>query len=130
MGAGQAIFFLNLDPTDPANQPPDSDGDGIRDLCDNCPSWPNGPLAGSCVGGLDHGSPCRSDGECAGDAFCSLSQEDDDFAPPGLACPEPALGLGVAIGTGWLAARSASRRRRRIASSGRSSDPSPGQSEA
>ena len=49
VGAGQAIFFLGLDPADPANLPGDLDGDGIRDICDNCPYVPNGPRGGSCV---------------------------------------------------------------------------------
>ena len=31
LGAGQAIFFHNLDPGDPVNLPPDTDGDGLTD---------------------------------------------------------------------------------------------------
>lgn len=99
VGAGQAIFYLNVDPNDPANQPPDTDGDGIRDLCDNCPFTPNGPFLGSCMGGTEEGQLCRSNLECAGaGATCSLSQEDDDFAPPGIACPEPSFAGMLALG--------------------------------
>lgn len=50
-GTGQAIFFVNVSATDPAHQPTDYDTDGIKDLCDNCVTVPNGPLLGSCTVG-------------------------------------------------------------------------------
>ena len=106
IGSGQAIFFLNVDSQDPANQPGDLDGDGIRDLCDNCPYVPNGPLLGTCIGGPDDGEICRSNQECGGTSFCSLSQEDDDFVLPGQACPVPEPGTAglLLAGTLWLVA--------------------------
>ena len=53
VGAGQALFFHNLDPNDPANMPPDTDFDGILDPCDNCIYTPNGPFLGSCSDGAE-----------------------------------------------------------------------------
>ena len=98
LGTGQAIFFHNLDPGDPANTPPDTDGDGIRDLCDNCIAVPNGPLLGTCVSGPSAGGVCRSDQECGGNE-CSLSQEDSDGNFEGDVCvPEP--GFGGLLGAG------------------------------
>lgn len=96
VGAGQALFFHNLDPLDPANLPADFDGDGILDLCDNCLWLPNGPLLGTCLTGPSTGDPCRSELECVGGG-CSLSQEDDDGDFVGNACPEPGFGLGLAL---------------------------------
>lgn len=114
-GTGQALFFINVDPSDPANYPPDTDQDGIVNLCDNCPYTPNGPLLGSCVGGPDDQEICRSDQECAAPSFCSLSQQDDDFTLPGQACPEPGFGLSAFIGTLCLtASRSRALRRRDV----------------
>lgn len=100
-GTGQALFFVNVDASDPANFPPDTDSDGIVDLCDNCPYTPNGPFLGTCVGGPDDQALCRSDLECGAPSFCSLSQQDDDFVLPGQACPEPSAGLSLFIGTLW-----------------------------
>ncbi|MBK7948871.1 MAG: hypothetical protein IPK00_09035 [Deltaproteobacteria bacterium] len=123
VGTGQALFFINVDASDPANQPPDSDTDGIRNLCDNCPGVPNGPLLGSCTSGSKIGKLCRSNQQCPGGA-CSLAQDDLNLDGTGNACvPEPALGaslwtgiLGLA-GLAGLAARrpdSRSSRFRRI----------------
>jgi hypothetical protein len=97
MGAGQAVFFHNLDPLDPANLPPDRDGDGIVDGCDNCQWVPNGPRRGSCLSGASAGSACLSDLECS-NRDCSLAQEDDDLDGVGQACPEPELATGLALG--------------------------------
>jgi hypothetical protein len=102
VGTGQAIFFHNLDPANPANMPPDSDFDGIRDLCDNCPTTANGPLRGTCqIGTL--GAPCRSDPECGLGGRCNLSQEDSDFDFTGNVCevPEPGVGVGLLFGGGF-----------------------------
>lgn len=106
VGTGQALFFHNLDASDPANFPPDTDEDGIRDLCDNCPYTANGPLLGSCVdiNGFSTGATCRSNLECAGGLSCDLSQLEDDGAAPGLACPEPGFGFGAMLGFLGLAA--------------------------
>lgn len=116
VGSGQVIFYHNLDPNNPANIPPDSDSDGIRNLCDNCPNTPNGPLRGSCVIG-PYGLPCRSNPECGNGGLCSLAQEDVDGDFTGNACvPEPDLGVGIVAGLAMIAARSA--RSRRAASLG------------
>lgn len=114
VGTGQALFFHNLNASDPANMPPDSDDDGIRDLCDNCPYTPNGPSLGSCVdaNGATTGTTCRSNLECNTGLSCDLAQLEDDGAAPGLACPEPGFGLGAMLGALGLAAlRPVARRR-------------------
>lgn len=113
VGAGQAIFFHNIDPANPANIPPDSDGDGMRDPCDNCVGVPNGPALGSCIGLQGTGAVCQSDLDCGQYEFCSLSQEDGDFDQAGDACsvPEPGLASGLAIGGLGLVWGSVARRK-------------------
>lgn len=98
-GAGQAIFFINVDGSNPANLPGDQDRDGMRDLCDNCPSVPNGPLLGSCISGSEIGRLCVSNQECSG-GLCSFAQDDGDLDGLGNACvPEPGLFSGIAAGS-------------------------------
>ena len=106
VGTGQAIFFHGIDPA--TNLPPDADGDGMRDPCDNCVGVPNGPLLGSCIGIQGVGGTCRSDLECSPNEFCSLSQEDADFDLAGDACsvPEPGFAAGLFAGLAGLALRS------------------------
>jgi hypothetical protein len=114
VGTGQALFFHNLDASNPAHMPPDTDQDGIRDLCDNCPSVPNGPLAGVCLAGPLFRAPCYSNESCGSGGICSLSQEDANGDFQGDACvPEPGLGVGLLAGLSLIAtwSRSASRRR-------------------
>ena len=113
-GAGQAIFFHNLDASNPANHPPDTDGDGMRDGCDNCAGIPNGPYLGSCIGLAGVGGTCLSDLECGQYEYCSLAQEDVDVDGAGDACsvPEPGFGVGLIVGLGGLAAFGGKRRRR------------------
>ncbi len=102
-GTGQALFYVNLDPDDPANDPVDSDGDGIVDLCDNCIGVPNGPLGGTCTSGTQIGSPCTSNQQCQNGA-CSLAQDDADRNGEGNACvPEPGLGAMLGAGLALLA---------------------------
>lgn len=109
-GTGQAIFFINTDSSNPANQPSDLDTDGIKDLCDNCPSVPNGPLLGTCATGPSTGSTCLSSQQCNGFP-CSLSQDDADRDGDGDVCvPEP--GLGAMLAGGLLGLVAVERRRR------------------
>ncbi len=108
-GTGQALFFINVDSSLPANQPPDSDIDGIKNLCDNCPTVPNGPLFGTCTSGPRTGSTCRSNQEC-NNFPCSLSQDDADRNGTGDACPEP--GLAAMLGAGLAALHALGARRR------------------
>lgn len=116
IGTGQALFFHNLDAGNPANLPPDTDQDGIRDNCDNCVTAPNGPLRGSCRAGPTLGAPCRSNGECGAGGICSLSQEDANNDFTGDVCaPEPGFAAGLAGGLAGLAfAARADRRRRAV----------------
>lgn len=113
VGTGQTLFFHNLDPGNPANLPPDTDRDGIRDLCDNCPAVPNGPLVGSCSSGPKLGAPCRSNLDCGGGGVCGMSQADANGDFIGDACvPEPGFAAGLAaglIGLGLSARRRADR---------------------
>jgi len=113
VGTGQALFFHQLDATNPANMPPDTDQDGIRNLCDNCVHSPNGPLRGSCLGGPTPRATCRSNAECGAGGACSLSQEDANGDFTGDVCvPEPGVGAGLAAGIGALSAILRRRRRR------------------
>lgn len=58
----------------------DSDGDGIPDEEDNCPTIPNGPLRGTCLG---TGAVCQSTNDCSD---CEMSQEDSDVDGVGDVC--------------------------------------------
>ncbi len=113
VGTGQALFFHNLDASNPANMPPDGDQDGIRNLCDNCPSTPNGPLRGTCLIGAI-GAVCRSNQECGTGGVCNLSQQDSngDFVGNVCGVPEPGFAAGLAAGLA-LTAVGARRRTRR-----------------
>jgi hypothetical protein len=104
VGTGQAIFFHNLDPLNPVNFPPDTDGDGMRDGCDNCVQVPNGPALGTCIGVGGPGTLCNADTDCGQYEFCSLSQEDVDLDETGDACavPEPGFAAMLGLGIGWL----------------------------
>ena len=108
-GIGQLIFFHNIDAQNSANLPPDTDRDGMRDLCDNCPVNPNGPLLGTCLTGPRTGGPCRSSQECT-TGFCSLGQEDANQDTTGDACV-PESGFAVLLGAGLLGLVGFGRRR-------------------
>ena len=69
----------------------DSDGDGIPDSEDNCPTKPNGPDLGTCSATSDKpGVNCTSDADCvigcSGNGKCSLNQEDADGDGVGDVC--------------------------------------------
>ncbi|GEM_PF-4872059 len=112
-GVGQAVFYHNLDPNNPANDPPDTDGDAIFDLCDNCVNVPNGPALGTCIGPAGVSNTCMSDLECSWGATCQFSQQDADLDEMGDACqvPEPGLGLSLFCGLGALVGLSRRRER-------------------
>ncbi len=113
VGTGQALFFHNLDASNPANMPPDTDLDGIRNVCDNCVTVPNGPLRGSCRVGPTIGAPCRSNPECGTGGICSLAQEDANGDFTGDVCaPEPGFAAGLTAGLSLIAARARRRPRR------------------
>ncbi len=114
VGTGQAIFFHNLDPSNPANLPPDTDGDGMRDGCDNCVGVPNGPYLGTCVGLSGPGTLCTADTDCGQYEFCSQSQDDIDLDEIGDACsvPEPGFAAMLGVSAAWLSGLA--RRRRAV----------------
>ena len=69
----------------------DSDGDGIPDTEDNCPTTPNGSVLGTCLPGSDKaGATCNSDADCvvgcSDNGICSINQEDSDFDNVGDVC--------------------------------------------
>ena len=69
----------------------DSDGDGIPDSADNCPSTSNGPVLGTCLPGSDKaGATCHSDADCvigcSTNGHCSKIQEDTDADGSGDVC--------------------------------------------
>ncbi len=93
--------------------PPDTDLDGIRNLCDNCPNVPNGPLRGTCRVGPTLGAPCRTNQECGAGGLCSLSQDDANGDFIGDVCaPEPGFAVGLAAGLLLTAAQARKRIRR------------------
>ncbi len=65
----------------------DLDDDGVLDASDNCPVVANGPLLGTCYGGVLDGEPCSSDLDCGKiGGFCSKNQEDHDSDGLGSVC--------------------------------------------
>ena len=63
----------------------DGDRDGIGDVCDNCPSTPNGPDSGTCLMG-SAGNTCTSEGDCGTGGLCSMNQENADLDDLGDVC--------------------------------------------
>jgi len=70
------------------DQADEGDGDGVGDICDNCPITPNGPDLGTCYSWseMESGTTCKSDGDCGPDEFCSMNQEDADGDGVGDVC--------------------------------------------
>ena len=66
----------------------DADRDGRSDECDNCFETPNGPIIGTCLGGLNDGWRCSDDEYCGLDGFCSMDQEDSDGDDLGDVCDQ------------------------------------------
>jgi arylsulfatase A-like enzyme len=64
----------------------DYDRDGIGDICDNCFEKANGPMKGSCLGGINNGWSCVVHTLCGPNAICSMDQEDLDGDDLGDAC--------------------------------------------
>ena len=81
-------------PGDPDN---DVDHDGVGGDVDLCPTTPNGPWLGSCLGRVG-GGVCRDDADCGAAWDCSLSQEDLDGDGLGDVCDDDADGDGGVFG--------------------------------
>ena len=64
----------------------DSDGDCYGDVCDNCPTIPNGPYLGTCFSSTGIGNECIN--ECSEGAYCMMRQEDTDNDGLGDLCDE------------------------------------------
>jgi hypothetical protein len=68
------------------------DGDGIGDVCDNCPDHPNGTLLGTCAKDINPnlffilGTPCADVNECGENEFCLTNQEDSNGNGIGDVC--------------------------------------------
>jgi hypothetical protein len=73
-------------PNEPNPSQEDADRDGRGNECDNCFETPNGPIIGTCLGGLNDGWRCSDDEYCGLDGFCSMDQEDSDGDGIGDAC--------------------------------------------
>lgn len=77
----------------------DADFDGVPDGCDNCPSTPNGPLLGTCAVGVP--GTCTSNSQCSAGpgcptGICSRDQGDIDGNGHGDACDPDMDGDGFA----------------------------------
>jgi hypothetical protein len=65
--------------------PPDGDGDGILDPCDNCAGDPNGPVLGTCLAG-NVGQACFDHADCGNGGDCDFDQRDTDADGIGDVC--------------------------------------------
>jgi hypothetical protein len=65
----------------------DTDGDGISDGNDNCPTTPNGSDLGTCTEGTV-GETCTSNDDCYPNGVCSMNQEDMDLDGVGDVCDD------------------------------------------
>jgi len=75
-----------------ADQADEGDGDGVGDVCDNCPIHPNGTLLGTCARNINPnltlimGPPCSDTSECGETEFCMQNQEDTNGNGLGDVC--------------------------------------------
>jgi Thrombospondin type 3 repeat/Bacterial TSP3 repeat len=79
---GDGIFdgpFINATAKIAVNQTADTDGDGIIDTCDNCPTVPNGPAQANIPG---VGNQTDTDGDGVGDA-CDPDIDNDGICNTG-----------------------------------------------
>ena len=82
----------------------DSDGDGIPNFIDNCPSKPNGPNLGTCSATSDKpGITCTSDTACANgcssNGLCIKDQRDGDGNGVGDVCDASLITTTTATST-------------------------------
>jgi hypothetical protein len=70
----------------------DGEGDGVGDVCDNCPIHPNGPSLGICARTINPrmflitGPTCTGNGDCGEGTFCLVNQEDSNGNGIGDVC--------------------------------------------
>ena len=81
----------------------DIDNDGVVNPLDNCVSIPNGPLLGTCLGGINDGGICTGFLDCGKGGICVMSQTDTDGDGLGNVCdnciPKPnGPDLGTCVG--------------------------------
>jgi hypothetical protein len=75
-----------------ADQSDETDGDGVGNVCDNCPIHPNGTLLGTCARDINSklklilGTPCTDASECGTIEFCMKNQEDSNGNGLGDVC--------------------------------------------
>ena len=75
-----------------ADQDDTPDGDGIGNVCDNCPDHPNGTLLGTCAKYIYPpltrilATPCADTNECGENEFCLMNQEDTNGNGIGDVC--------------------------------------------
>ena len=75
-----------------ADQADEGDGDGVGDVCDNCPIHPNGTILGTCAKNINSNltliveTLCADTSECGEAEFCMQNQEDTNGNGLGDVC--------------------------------------------